>query len=584
MTVFIDGVAVQFYRGIGSEIQYIAPFARMNFFIGVNNSGKSIVLNLLATRVASTAKSQLMIQLTGSEVYRGEKTGQFLLALGSKTEDVAALIKEKISEKVGRPRDRLQGTLEEDVEKVCEGLSIEGIIWSIKNERTCELLNPGLDSETARTWLHNWQRLWSSLTNQQSGGYEAHWYPETLRYVANNSFPNVPDIHLIPAKREFGKSGEDFDDLSGKGLLNHLQSLQNPDFDKRDDESKFARINKFLQSVTDKPDARLEVPSNLAHLLIHMDNKVLPLAALGTGIHEVVLIAAFCTIHDGSIMCIEEPEIHLHPVLQRKLVLYLLENTKSQYFIATHSAAFIDTPNANVFHVENDGVQTRVKSALTKNSQRRVLDDLGYHASDLLQTNAVVWVEGPSDRIYLNHWIKAMDSRLVEGVHYSVLFYGGALIAHLSASDDAVTDFIKLRDLNRNMAILMDSDRANKDAELKPHVKRILDELRDSKSVAWVTQGREAENYLDGQELQSALKKSHPRIYDEPCRTGPYDHAFHFMRKMGGGRRETYKLGDKVAAANVLCQQPANLDILDLRDRLSELTAMICQANNLESN
>jgi predicted ATP-dependent endonuclease of OLD family len=382
-----------------------------------------------------------------------------------------------------------------------------------------------------------------------------------------------------------GKKDEAFDDLSGKGLIDHLATLQNPDWDRQDDRKKFQRINHFLQDVTGKPEATLEVPNGKEHLLVHMDNKVLPLSSLGTGIHEVVLIAAFCTIHDNSIMCIEEPEIHLHPLLQKKLINYLIENTSSQYFVATHSAAFIDTAGANIFRVTNDGEQTFIKAVLTKNGQREILDDLGYQASHILQANAVIWVEGPSDRTYLNHWLNAADSELSEGIHYTIMFYGGSLIRHLSASDDALCEFIKLRDLNRNMAIIIDSDRDSASASLKPHTQRLLDEMSDDGGLVWITAGREMENYVDGSELQKVIKELHPRIFVAEGKTGQYDHAFYFFRANTEkeGHKVTCKDADKVGIANKICQMDARLDILDLRERIIALTDMIRKANGLPS-
>lgn len=588
MSIFLKGLSLQYYRGIGEDTQYLAPFAQFNFFIGANNAGKSTVLNFLS-RYLKQGRSQLKIEEV--ERYRGAVSGETTAGYAIKVEDFIENASLAFSDlRAGGP----YGTFLADASA---RLGKDGFIWGhIEKDKWTPTETLSRDAASQVADERTWYKAWHYMTRQGQGSFVQHWLPETVQQWVNVQNFNLPSVEIIPAKRQIEASGTAFN-FKGGGLIDRIAQIQSPGYDSLDDRKLFDKINDFLQTVTGKPDARVEIPHHREHVLVHMDNKVLPLSSLGTGIHEVIMIAAFCTIAKNKIVCVEEPEIHLHPLLQRKLIKYLSENTSNQYFIATHSASFIDTPGAAIFHVSNDGEQTRISESVLRSSRVSICADLGYKASDIVQANSIVWVEGPSDRIYLKHWLSMAFPELQEGIHYSIMFYGGRLLSHLSASDDDdgevegwVEDFIELKSLNQNMAIVIDSDLKSENDTINSTKSRLVDELSNGRGLAWVTAGREIENYVDHTMLQSAVRDVYEGVYAYPAAGGRYDHPLYFYRNAPKARRKEHNVGsddllertvDKVAVARAALASITDLSILDLRTKVEELGALIRRANHL---
>lgn len=229
------------------------------------------------------------------------------------------------------------------------------------------------------------------------------------------------------------------------------------------------------------------------------------------------------------IFAIEEPENNIHPSLLRRLLDFLAIKRNELGFtlvLTTHSPISIDwaasRTDSQIIHVKHDNEFSSSKIVVGYPAQKEILDDLEIRASELLQANGIVWVEGPTDRLYLRHWINlASNGELKEGTHYSIMFYAGRLLSHLKALPATEEDaLISLVSINRNTAVLIDSDRyPSKNGKravthLNKTKTRIRDEVQNAQGFVWITQGREIENYIPAEVLQRISGKRVPRTVD----------------------------------------------------------------------
>lgn len=235
---------------------------------------------------------------------------------------------------------------------------------------------------------------------------------------------------------------------------------------------------------------------------------------LPSGWKAIVRIISFVKNAEVNSVClIEEPETHLHPKLQRILLNEISKYIKErnlQIFIATHSPTFINSKlngNINVSIFEADGNIIR-----ELNNQTKLMELLGIKASDILQTNGIIWIEGPSDRIYIKKWLelwckKYNKSCPVENIDYSFSLYGGSILSHFTIDEEK--DLISMIKMNRNVIIVIDNDNEfifndkdeYKNKKNKGKTKqRIINEfnaLNNDNLYIWLTRSYTIESYLE---------------------------------------------------------------------------------------
>lgn len=182
---------------------------------------------------------------------------------------------------------------------------------------------------------------------------------------------------------------------------------------------------------------------------------------LGDGIQSLLILTfPLFRWRDKHVLAfIEEPELFLHPWLQRVFLETLSQRfPKHQYFLTTHSNHFLDltldVDDVSVYTLEKhvdlpaDVSEAQVKFHVHQVSrdQRKPLELLGVRNSSVLLSNCTIWVEGVTDRRYIAHWLKLYQSNLSkqegkskvfkEDFHYSFVEYGGGNITHFSFLDD----------------------------------------------------------------------------------------------------------------------------------------------------
>lgn len=206
-----------------------------------------------------------------------------------------------------------------------------------------------------------------------------------------------------------------------------------------------------------------------------------PIHFLGDGLQNIILSTLTAFLYPGrkKLFFIEEPEVWMHPGMQRRLINAWMTNPSfdnSQLFITTHSNHFLDVTldhsDVSLYTItKNKQSETVPREEYLPNftiiplryGDTSIVDDLGLRNSSVYLANCSIWVEGITDRLYIRKILELMDqenSKYIEDLHYTIIEYSGSNITHYFVDKDKI-DTNPITGGNK-LLLVVDGDSHNK--------------------------------------------------------------------------------------------------------------------------
>jgi Predicted ATP-dependent endonuclease of the OLD family len=151
-----------------------------------------------------------------------------------------------------------------------------------------------------------------------------------------------------------------------------------------------------------------------------------------------------------NLILIEEPENHLHPDFQKRMLSFLNTVEDRQFILSTHSTIFLNTSLTNKIYLarfKDDKIYIDDKT-----SRVEIFSEIGFWGTDNIVSDAIIITEGKNDHILMDyifkHWYNIANTFSV-----SYVFLSGSMMAFFDP-----TPFAQLR----NVFVLLDKDTKDK--------------------------------------------------------------------------------------------------------------------------
>lgn len=516
-----------FLYGNKESITHLPNIKNINIFVGANNSGKSWMMrHLMIIENYKKIDYEYLIQWVNDFNYNsyanlstGHKEGSWYSDGNAPTINITKFtdlslsgIEKRNSENIANINTLLKYPYMDRFDTRIEISEIKSLKEAAENI-TNILSNLVITQSPNKIYIPT-LRTAHSLYDDSHTKIENDIFEFTLIYNYKESIHNIPNLKIftgLTLYEEILKARN-----SEKSVRDHFES-----FEKFLSQSFYEGKNVDIVAKFEKSKSNQE-----ENIIIHIEgeNETRKLYDLGDGIQAIIILMyKIFMAEDKTIIFIDEPELNLHPGMQRlffEQITYNPDITKKNltFFITTHSNHLLDlTLESNDVAIYSFSPQLdkeKNKKFIINNvnaGNNELLRELGVNNSSVFLANCSIWVEGISDRNYIKSFIwsycKATgNSYPKEDIDFVFFEYAGGNITHYlfddELNDDDETRFLKEINtitLSNRIFLFADSDMSNKNTESEKYkrLKKLEDKFGSNNlngRIIW--DYRESENLL----------------------------------------------------------------------------------------
>lgn len=242
--------------------------------------------------------------------------------------------------------------------------------------------------------------------------------------VENRNFSDVDSLDILYAMKFYALRGE-------RGLTHEAYKRL------------LEEIRFYFPEIEDVDSSRTE--DDIATLTYTEYGRQLDILYSGSGLKHFIDILLKTTVSGANIVLLDEPEMGLHPDLQRRFIGYLrrmAEEKQIQIFMATHSQVLLNYADTLSYYRVTNSKGRRSVISVPNEAIHTLLSDMGLRPSDVFNQDICLLVEGASEVVYFEHILHELYADDFAKIAVGVIQYGGSAADGIISGDISTANIV----------------------------------------------------------------------------------------------------------------------------------------------